>query len=54
MEEPAENHHLVDTITDPELYWVGLEPREIASVFTPTALGVFTIVEEGWEVQQNW
>ncbi|MCI65615.1 hypothetical protein A2U01_0086873, partial [Trifolium medium] len=42
------------TITDPELAWVGPEPREIASVFTPTYQGGHTIVEEGWEVQQNW
>ncbi|MCI40573.1 hypothetical protein A2U01_0061806, partial [Trifolium medium] len=34
--------------------WVGPEPRGIASVFTPTYSGVLTIVEEGWEVQQNW
>ncbi|MCI73050.1 hypothetical protein A2U01_0094314, partial [Trifolium medium] len=26
----------------------------IASVITPTALGVYTIVEEDWEVVQNW
>ncbi|MCI22712.1 hypothetical protein A2U01_0043888, partial [Trifolium medium] len=54
MAEPVENHHLVDMITEPELDWVGSEPRGIASVFTPTCLSVFTIVEEGWEVQQNW
>ncbi|MCH85023.1 hypothetical protein A2U01_0005864, partial [Trifolium medium] len=55
MAEPAENHHLVDTITNPELGWVGPEPRGIASVITPTTLGVYTIVEEDkepldWEV----
>ncbi|MCH83851.1 hypothetical protein A2U01_0004677, partial [Trifolium medium] len=54
MAEPAEDHCLVDTITDPELAWVGPEPRGIASVITPTTLGVYTIVEEDWEVQQNW
>ncbi|MCI84142.1 hypothetical protein A2U01_0105418, partial [Trifolium medium] len=37
-----------------ELDWVGPEPRGIASVITPTALSVYTIVEEGWEVVQNW
>ncbi|MCH99894.1 hypothetical protein A2U01_0020909, partial [Trifolium medium] len=46
---PAENHRLVDTITDPELDWVGPGPRGIASVFTPTTLGVFIIVEEDCE-----
>ncbi|MCI48308.1 hypothetical protein A2U01_0069551, partial [Trifolium medium] len=51
---PVESHRLVDAITDPELDWVGQESRGIASVFTPTYLGVFTIVEEGWEVQKNW
>ncbi|MCI13946.1 hypothetical protein A2U01_0035069 [Trifolium medium] len=55
MAEPAENHRLVDTITEPELAWVGPEPRRIASVITPTALGVYTIIEEDyanpdWEV----
>ncbi|MCI46628.1 hypothetical protein A2U01_0067869, partial [Trifolium medium] len=46
-------HRLVDTITDPELDWVGPEPRVIASVITPTALGMYTIVEEDWEAVQN-
>ncbi|MCI68681.1 hypothetical protein A2U01_0089942, partial [Trifolium medium] len=36
VEEPAENHRLVDTITDPKLDWVGPEPRGIASVITAT------------------
>ncbi|MCI64830.1 hypothetical protein A2U01_0086088, partial [Trifolium medium] len=50
----SESHRLVDTITDPELDWVGSEPRGIASVITPTALGVYTIVEDDWESVQNW
>ncbi|MCI76633.1 hypothetical protein A2U01_0097903, partial [Trifolium medium] len=40
--------------TDPELDWVGAEPRGIASVITLTALGVYTIVEDDWEQVQNW
>ncbi|MCI98086.1 hypothetical protein A2U01_0119389, partial [Trifolium medium] len=36
MAESSESHRLVDTITDPELDWVGPEPRGIASVITPT------------------
>ncbi|MCI69665.1 hypothetical protein A2U01_0090928, partial [Trifolium medium] len=36
-------HRLVDAITDPELDWVGAEPRGVASVITLTALGVYTI-----------
>ncbi|MCI91744.1 hypothetical protein A2U01_0113039, partial [Trifolium medium] len=47
------SHRLVDTITDPELDWVGPEPKGIASVITLIALGVYTIVEEDWEVMQN-
>ncbi|MCI66635.1 hypothetical protein A2U01_0087893, partial [Trifolium medium] len=31
VEEPAEDHRLVDTITDPMLAWVGPEPLGIAS-----------------------
>ncbi|MCI44051.1 hypothetical protein A2U01_0065290, partial [Trifolium medium] len=54
MAESLESHRLVDTITDPELDWVGLEPRGISSEITPTALGVYIIVEEDWEVVQNW
>ncbi|MCI41578.1 hypothetical protein A2U01_0062811, partial [Trifolium medium] len=44
--ELAENHRLVDTITYLELAWVGPEPQGIASVITPTAGGVHTIVED--------
>ncbi|MCI51533.1 hypothetical protein A2U01_0072777, partial [Trifolium medium] len=47
--ESSESHRLVDAITDPELDWVRPEPRGIASVITPTALGVYTIVEDDWE-----
>ncbi|MCI73463.1 hypothetical protein A2U01_0094727, partial [Trifolium medium] len=54
MAESSKNHRLVDRITDPELDWVGPEPRGIASVITLTALGVFTIVEDDWESVQNW
>ncbi|MCI70889.1 hypothetical protein A2U01_0092152, partial [Trifolium medium] len=54
MAESSESHRLVDTITDPELDWVGPEPRGIASVITPTAFGVYTIVEDDWESVQNW
>ncbi|MCI36531.1 hypothetical protein A2U01_0057754, partial [Trifolium medium] len=54
MAESSESPRLVDTITDPELDWFGAEPRGIASVITPTALGVYTIVEEDWEAVQNW
>ncbi|MCI58195.1 hypothetical protein A2U01_0079449, partial [Trifolium medium] len=54
MAESSESHRLMDTITDPELDWVGSEPRGIAFVITPTALGVFTIVEDDWEFVQNW
>ncbi|MCI43809.1 hypothetical protein A2U01_0065047, partial [Trifolium medium] len=54
MAESSESHRLVDATTDPKLDWVGLEPRGIASVITPTALGVFTIVEDNWEQAQNW
>ncbi|MCI90354.1 hypothetical protein A2U01_0111646, partial [Trifolium medium] len=54
MAESSESHRLMDTITDPELDWVGNEPRGIASVITLTALGVYTIVEEDWEAVQNW
>ncbi|MCI75176.1 hypothetical protein A2U01_0096444, partial [Trifolium medium] len=40
---------------DPKLDWVGPEPRGIASVITPTALGVHTIVEDREEGQErNW
>ncbi|MCI96329.1 hypothetical protein A2U01_0117629, partial [Trifolium medium] len=46
MGEPGEDHRLFDTITDPQLDWVGPEPRGIASVITPTALGVYTVVED--------
>ncbi|MCI69523.1 hypothetical protein A2U01_0090785, partial [Trifolium medium] len=54
-EEPAEDHRLVDIITDPRLDWVRPEPRGIASVITPTARGVYTIVEDTEEGQeQNW
>ncbi|MCI02597.1 hypothetical protein A2U01_0023630 [Trifolium medium] len=39
---------------DPQLSWVGPEPRGIASTITPTAGGTYTLVEEGnvenWEV----
>ncbi|MCI86290.1 hypothetical protein A2U01_0107570, partial [Trifolium medium] len=49
-----QSHKLVDTITDPELDWVDPEPRGIASVITPIALGVYTIVEDDWESEQNW
>ncbi|MCI09924.1 hypothetical protein A2U01_0031015, partial [Trifolium medium] len=53
--EPAEDHRLVDIITDPRLDWVGPEPRGIASVITPTAGGVYIIVEDTEEGQeQNW
>ncbi|MCI20338.1 hypothetical protein A2U01_0041500, partial [Trifolium medium] len=48
--EPAEDHRLVDIITDPRLDWVGPEPRGIASVITPTAGGVYTIVEDTEDV----
>ncbi|MCI49960.1 hypothetical protein A2U01_0071204, partial [Trifolium medium] len=44
MAESSESPRLVDTITEPELDWVGPEPRGITSVITPTALGVYTIV----------
>jgi hypothetical protein len=36
----------VDPMTNPALDWVGLEPRGIASVITPTSLGTFSVVEE--------
>ncbi|MCI42786.1 hypothetical protein A2U01_0064023, partial [Trifolium medium] len=53
-DEITENHRLVDTITDPQLSWVGPEPRGIASTITLTAGGMYTLVEEGnaenWEV----
>ncbi|MCI71779.1 hypothetical protein A2U01_0093042, partial [Trifolium medium] len=54
MAESSESHRLVDMITDPELDWVWPEPRGIASMITPTALGVYTIVEDDWETVQNW
>ncbi|MCI56918.1 hypothetical protein A2U01_0078169, partial [Trifolium medium] len=55
VEEPVEDHRLVDTITDPQLAWVGPEPRGIASVITSTAGGTYTIVEDVGEGQeQNW
>ncbi|MCI91860.1 hypothetical protein A2U01_0113155, partial [Trifolium medium] len=54
MAESSESHRLVEAITDPELDWIGPEPRGIASVITPTALGVYTIVEDDWESVQNW
>ncbi|MCI65431.1 hypothetical protein A2U01_0086689, partial [Trifolium medium] len=54
MAESLESQRLVDTITDPELDWVGPEPRGIASVITLTALGVYTIIEDDWEAVQNW
>ncbi|MCI94462.1 hypothetical protein A2U01_0115760, partial [Trifolium medium] len=49
--EPEEDHRLVDTITYPKMDWVGPEPRGIALVITPTALGVHTIVEDVEEGQ---
>ncbi|MCI61645.1 hypothetical protein A2U01_0082902, partial [Trifolium medium] len=53
--EPAEDHRLVDIITDPRLDRVGPEPRGIASVITPTAGEVYTIVEDTEEGQEpNW
>ncbi|MCI62201.1 hypothetical protein A2U01_0083458, partial [Trifolium medium] len=54
MAKSSESHRLVDAITDPELDWVGIDPRGIASVITPTAFGVYTIVEDDWESVQNW
>jgi hypothetical protein len=36
----------VDPMEDPTLSWVGPEPRGTASVITPTALGVFGVLEE--------
>ncbi|CAJ2646870.1 unnamed protein product [Trifolium pratense] len=36
---------LLDTITDPELDWVGPEPRGIASVLTPNDPKLHTVVE---------
>ncbi|MCI22158.1 hypothetical protein A2U01_0043334, partial [Trifolium medium] len=54
MAEASEKYKLVDTIIEPALDWVGLEPRGIASTITPTAGGTYTLVEEGstenWEV----
>ncbi|MCI87616.1 hypothetical protein A2U01_0108900, partial [Trifolium medium] len=46
---------LVDTITDPKLAWVGPEPRVIASVITPTAVGTHTEIEDLVKGQvKNW
>ncbi|MCI13017.1 hypothetical protein A2U01_0034129, partial [Trifolium medium] len=53
MASGEEDSRLVDTITSPELSWVGPEPRGIASCITPTAVGVFTIVKEDLE-EPNW
>ncbi|MCI42558.1 hypothetical protein A2U01_0063795, partial [Trifolium medium] len=52
MEESSEKYKLVDTITYPELDWVGQEPRGIASVITPTAGEKFLTVEDG--SGKNW
>ncbi|MCI53623.1 hypothetical protein A2U01_0074870, partial [Trifolium medium] len=52
MAEASEKYKLVDTITDPDLDWVGLEPRGIASVITLTAGGTHTTIEEG--LVKNW
>ncbi|MCI46365.1 hypothetical protein A2U01_0067605, partial [Trifolium medium] len=52
MTESSEKYKLVDTITDPELDWVGQEPRGIASVITPTTSGKFLTVEDG--PGKNW
>ncbi|XP_045818723.1 uncharacterized protein LOC123911359 [Trifolium pratense] len=38
-------YRLFDTITDPELDWVGPEPRGIASVLTPNDPNLHTVVE---------
>ncbi|MCH82876.1 hypothetical protein A2U01_0003689 [Trifolium medium] len=53
--EPAEDHRMVDIITDPRLDWVGPEPRGIASVITPTTGETCTIVEHREDGQEpNW
>ncbi|MCI55850.1 hypothetical protein A2U01_0077101, partial [Trifolium medium] len=52
MAEASEKYKLLDTITDPDLDWVGPEPRGIASVITPTAGGTHTTIEEG--PVKNW
>ncbi|MCH90828.1 hypothetical protein A2U01_0011751 [Trifolium medium] len=53
-EETAENRRLVDTITDPELDWVGPEPRGIASVLTRDTPALHTVVEERRDGLKNW
>ncbi|MCI59878.1 hypothetical protein A2U01_0081133, partial [Trifolium medium] len=48
------NRRLVDTIDDPELDWVGPEPRGIASVLTRETPNLHTIVEERGNGPENW
>ncbi|MCI57657.1 hypothetical protein A2U01_0078908, partial [Trifolium medium] len=43
-----------DTIDDPELDWVGPEPRGIASVLTPKTPNLHTLVEERGDSPENW
>jgi hypothetical protein len=43
-EEPADVDE--DLLAHPEWKWIGPKPRRIASEITPTALGVYTILEE--------
>ncbi|PNX67541.1 hypothetical protein L195_g055684, partial [Trifolium pratense] len=51
----AEKYGLFDTITDPELDWVGPEPRGIASVLTPDDPKLHTAVERRRRNDQaNW
>ncbi|MCH91513.1 hypothetical protein A2U01_0012440 [Trifolium medium] len=45
-EETTENRRLIDTITDPELDWVGPEPQD-----TPA---LHTVVEERRDGPKNW
>jgi hypothetical protein len=46
VEERNDAVQRVDPMEDPTLSWVGPEPRGTASVITPTALGVFGVLEE--------
>ncbi|MCI68241.1 hypothetical protein A2U01_0089501, partial [Trifolium medium] len=54
MEEAAESRRLVDTIDDPELDWVGPEPRGIASVLMQETPNLHTTVEERRNGPKNW
>ena len=52
-----ESATLIDTVTDPSLEWVGVEPRGTASIYSRDDRHPFTVIEEGQDqpdFQQNF